>query len=176
MTLFLRGSFQELWLTLTSDEPLGLLDTGFLEDWSGQDGQVSFLHTLTEKRFPVPMTAVPAASQVNFQGRIGLSALPNGLYAIQGRVRDLAGNVTVLSDYHAHAGPDRILPLGFELADAAVVAPIVRLGPVVLSGGMRIAASLPFFVNPQGERVCSKAHSVSGFPSRQGVTLPARMR
>jgi hypothetical protein len=176
MRLFLRGSFQELWLTLLSYEPLGILDTGFLEDWFGQDGQVSLLHVPSGRRFPVPMTSMPADSQGNFIGSVPLAALANGIYAIQGRVRDRVGNVTVLGDYHAMDGSERVLPLGFELADSAVVVPVVRLGPVVLQGGMRFPASLPFFVNPQGERICSKGLSVSGFLSRQGVTLPAPMR
>lgn len=176
MTMFFRGMFQELWLTLSSDEPLGILDTDYLEDWSGQDGCMSLLHIPTGQRFPVPMAPVPSDSRMNFKGWISLSSLPNGAYAIQGRVRDLLGNTTVLGGYHAPDGSERVLRLNFDLADASVVSPVVRLGPALLQGGMRLPASLPFTVNPHGERVCSKALTVSGFPSRQGVTLPAPMR
>ena len=176
MTTFFRGTFQELWLTLSSDEPLGILDTDYLEDWSGQDGRVSLLHIATGQRFPVPMAPMPSDSQVNFKGWIALSGLSNGPYAIQGRVRDLLGNATIIGGYHAPDGTERILHLDFEIASAAVVSPVVRFGPIHLQGGMRLHASLSFMVNPQGERVCSKALTVSGFPSRQGVTLPAPMR
>lgn len=175
MILFFRGGFQELWITLSSDEPLGLLDTAFLEDWAGQDGQVSLFHILTGKRVPVLMAPSPGGSRANFVGKVALSALSLGVYSIQGRVRDLAGNVTVLGSYHALGGSERILHLDFELADGPVVIPVVRAGPVVLLGGAQIPTSLPFTVNSQGERECSKALSVSGFPSRQGVTLPVRM-
>jgi len=116
MILFLRGGYQELWLTLASDEPLGILDTAYLEDWSGQDGQVSLLQIQTGQRFPVPMAPAPSGSRVNFQGWIALSGLLNGVYAIQGRVRDLVGNVTILGGYHAPDGSERVLNLGFELS------------------------------------------------------------
>jgi len=176
MTTFFRGTFQELWLTLSSNEPLGILDTDYLEDWFGQDGRVSLLRLPAGQRFQVPMALAPSDSRVNFKGWIGLSGLPNGTYSIQGRVRDLLGNVTILGGFHASSGLERILHLDFEIADAPVVSPVVHLGPVILQGGARIFASLPFIVNPHGERVCSKALTVSGFPSRQGVTLPALMR
>ena len=175
MTTFFRGTFQELWLTLSSDEPLGILDTDYLEDWSGRNGRVSLFHIPTSQRFSVPMAPVPSDSRVNFKGWIALPGLPNGLYSIQGRVRDILGNTTILGDYHIPEGSERVLCLDFDLANASVVPPVVRLGPVLLQGGMRLPASLPFIVNPHGERVCSKALTVSGFPSRQDVTLSAPM-
>jgi len=176
MTTFFRGTFQELWLTLSSDEPLGILDTSYLEDWSGQDGRVSLLHLPTGQRFPVPMAPAPSDSRVNFKGWISLSGMPNGAYGIQGRVRDLLGNTTVLGDYHAPDSSERVLRLDFDLADASVVTPVVRLGPALLQGGMRLPASLPFNVTPHREPVCNPALPVSGFPSRPGVPLPASMR
>lgn len=175
MTTFYRGTFQELWLTLSSDEPLGILDTDFLEDWSGKDGSVSLLHVSSGLRVSVPMAPVPMDSRVNFKGWLALAGLPDGRYSIQGRMRDLQGNITILGDYCAPKGNERILHLDFEIAKIAVVSPAVRLGPLLLQGGMRIPAPLHFHVNPQGERICGKALTVSGFPSRLGVTLPAQM-
>ncbi len=104
MTTFYRGGFQELWLTLSSDEALGLLDTGYLQDWSGQDGSVSLLHLHTGQRFPVPMAPAPPDSAANFRGWVALEGLPSGSYAIQGRVRDLVGNITILGAFHAPDG------------------------------------------------------------------------
>lgn len=176
MTTFFRGAFQELWITLSSDEPLGFLDTAYLQDWSGQDGRVSLLHLPTGQRFPVPMAPAPADSRLNFKGWIGLESLPSGAFAIQGRVRDLLGNLTILGAYVAPEGSERILSLEFNLIDGARATPVLQIGPALLQGGMRLPAALPITVNARGERVCSKALSVSGFPSRQGVTLPAPMR
>ena len=69
-----------------------------------------------------------------------LSGLLNGVYAIQGRVRDQVVNVTILGGYHAPDGSERGLNLGFELVDALVVAPVIRLGVVLLQGGVRQSA------------------------------------
>lgn len=173
MTSFFRGDFHELWLTLSSDEPLGVLDTAYLEDWSGMNGRVSLLHLPTGQRFPVPMAPASSDSRVNFKGWIPLADLPTGAYAIQGRVRDLLGNATILGGYVTPEGSERVLRLEFNLIDGGKIVPTVRLGPALLQGGVRFPAALPVTVNAQGEHVCNKALSVSGFPSRQGVTLPA---
>ena len=41
MSVFRRGGFSEIGFTFTSLEPLGLLDTAYLEDIHGVDGQVT---------------------------------------------------------------------------------------------------------------------------------------
>ena len=41
MSTIYRGGMTTLWLTLQSNEALGVLDTDYMEDYFGAEGQVS---------------------------------------------------------------------------------------------------------------------------------------
>ena len=118
MTTFRRAEWSQLWIQLTADEPLGILDSSYLEDFNGTDGQVSLLHVKTGTRHSVLMAPVPSDSQINFRGFILGNALANGKYAIQGRVRDLVGNLSIMGAVSTPAGGERILHLEFWLHNA----------------------------------------------------------
>lgn len=99
--IFVRGNHSEIGIKLTSNEELGVLDTAYIEDFFGTDGQVSLFHQNSSQRFDVLMTTVPddtpgVANDV-LLGFYPLNLLPDGNYEIQGFVRDTAGNYTVLS-------------------------------------------------------------------------------
>lgn len=124
--IFRRYQYSSIVITLTSDEPLGILDSEFIEDASGLDGYLTLLHLTSNQHWQMPMTALPletpgTASDV-FTGSLVLSSLPDGAYQVLGRVRDLAGNHTTLT---AGSNPgDRVIPLEFSIAsgDGAVLA------------------------------------------------------
>lgn len=116
---FPRGAYSQIAITLTSNETLGILDSGYLEDWDGNDGQLSLYHAATNTRYPLLLTEVisetPTVSKDVFRGFFALAGKPDGLYAIQGRIRDIAGNYTILSAIANPNGTEQILELGIEI-------------------------------------------------------------
>lgn len=123
MTVFYRQNFSQLWIKLQSNEALGVLDSDYLEDYFGVDGQVSLLHVPTGQRFAVLMVEVPqetpAVPHDVFQGYRFLSALPDGEYQVQCRVRDVLGNYTVVGDVASPRGDERRIALSFEVRPGA---------------------------------------------------------
>lgn len=124
MAIFHRGAWSQLWLTLSSNESLGVLDSDYLEDFDGIDRQVSLLHLASGTRYPVLMTesSQEAAPHEVFAGWVALDLLPDGQYQIQGLVRDLSGNYTVLGDYHSPPPGAPVAAMGFTLSSGSVVA------------------------------------------------------
>jgi hypothetical protein len=116
--IFWREEFAEIELVLSSLEPLGVLDTIYLEDAFGLDGYISLHHVSSGVNVSVPMSPI-GTGNVNFRGFVLLSSLQNGVYQIRGRVRDEWGNHTILSAVNNPAGGERVLGLGFEIRAGA---------------------------------------------------------
>jgi hypothetical protein len=137
MTEFLRETFTTLWITLRSDEPLGILDSQYLENYDGMDGYVTIEHLVTGQRFDVPMaelpTETPGVPHDVFRGAIGLSGLPDGEFEIRGRVRDPQGNYTILGAVASPFGGERIQILSFRIVPGLGV--IVTLCPLRINYG-----------------------------------------
>jgi hypothetical protein len=91
---FYKSNYSQIAITVTSNEVLGILDTDYIEDYYGVDGQVTVYHPATDTRYPVLMTAIVPETQ--FRGYFQLTGKPLGQYQIQGKVRDKIGNVTVM--------------------------------------------------------------------------------
>jgi hypothetical protein len=91
---FYKSTFSQVTITVTSNEVLGILDTDYIEDYYGVDGQITIYHTATNTRYPVLMTAI--VPELEFRGYFSLTGKPIGGYQIQGKVRDKIGNVTVI--------------------------------------------------------------------------------
>jgi hypothetical protein len=129
--IFYRGSYQEIWITLESNESLGILDTQHLEDYYGVDGQVSLKNVTTGVRYPVLMNPQSAIiPNTSFVGVYNLNSIPDGDYTLEGRVRDIVGNYTVLSDFYINTGSQTIQ---YNLSIVAGHAPIVTI-PVNING------------------------------------------
>ena len=118
-----RGAFATLWLTLQSNEQLGILDTDYLEDYAGADGQVSAHHIEGATDYPVLMIDQPGQTPGTpndvFTGQIVLATLPDGYYEIRGRCRDIAGNYTILSSVQTPIGNEQVISMAFEIKDGA---------------------------------------------------------
>ena len=95
--IFNRLNFTELWFTLESNEALGVLDTDYLEDYYGVDGQLTLVNDDTLNEYPVLMS--PSNNNTTLSGFIDITSLSNGDYTLKGRVCDVVGNYTVLSGY-----------------------------------------------------------------------------
>lgn len=116
MSTFYRQQFDFVTLTLTANEPLGMLDSNYLENENGVDGYLTLYHVLTGQRFSVVMADVSSGNNHDtFYGQIALSALPDGDFEVRGRVRDLVGNYTVLSSVSSPLGGERVLPMTVTL-------------------------------------------------------------
>lgn len=118
MSTIYRGQFSTLWITLQSNEQLGILDSGYLEDYYGNDGQVTLHHVDTGTDYPVLMTEVvattPEIPHDVFRGQVDMASLPDGDYQVRGRCCDIVGNYSILSSVETPAG-DEVLQIGLEI-------------------------------------------------------------
>lgn len=142
---FNRTGYTELWLTLSSNEQLGILDSLYLEDYNGVDGQVSLLHVGTNTRYAVLMGGVPAATPAVpndvFEGFMTLTGKPDGLYAVQGRCRDVLGNYTILGAVATPLGGERLMALEIDVLSESAVRFTRTLGPLTIRPGFTLRAT-----------------------------------
>jgi hypothetical protein len=134
MKIFHRQQFTRLWITLQSNEELGVLDSGFLEDYFGVNEQLTLHKMSDDTRTPILMNSVvglddptPMLPNDVFTGFVELSDLENGTYFIEGCVRDVVGNYTVLtaSQNRAPDLPTTTLELRITSSQIIVVFPKV---------------------------------------------------
>ncbi len=156
MPTIYRAGMTTLWLTLQSNEALGILDSAYIEDYFGNDGQVSLYHNATDTHYSVLMVAQPAQTpgvgNDVFMGSYLFSLLPDGAYEIRGRVRDIVGNYTILSALQTPAGGEGVQALGLSIASGFASIYVLQLGPLSIRTGIdtgarfgrKISASLSF--------------------------------
>ena len=146
MPAIYRGGMTTLWLTLQSNEQLGILDTDYIEDYYGNDGQVSLYHISTDTHYPVVMVAqpdqTPGVDNDVFTGSYLFSLLPDGVYEIRGRVRDVVGNYTILSAFQAPAGGEGVQALGLTIADGFGTIYVINAGPLLIRTGIDTGARI----------------------------------
>jgi hypothetical protein len=145
MPTFVRGFFTELWITLRSDETLGILDSDYLEDYFGVDGQISLLHE-SNVRYTIVMNEV-AEETTNvphdvFTGFLELDSIPNGHYIVQARVRDIANSYTILGEVENPLGTERIINLEFDVADGPPSNTVVDIGSLSVMGSLSMEMKL----------------------------------
>lgn len=128
--IFFRSNYSQFWLTLQSNEALGLLDTDFIEDYFGVDGQVTIHHLTAGARWPM-MMSMDAPN--TFIGVLPVENLPNGKYKVEGRVRDTLNNYSILSAFQNPQGFERVLQLNFEIIEGFGV--LVDFGMLTIRGG-----------------------------------------
>lgn len=133
--IFNRGTFTEIWFRLASNEALGILDTDYIEDYYGVDGQLTLVHLGTLSEYPVLMSPTVDAVQGNIlSGFKLLAGLDDGDYVLKGRVRDVLGNYTILTDYIV---PDLAHTVLFSLTiSRASTYSAVTLNGLTIMGGV----------------------------------------
>ncbi len=143
MPVFYRSQFDELWMTLRADEVLGFISGDYLEDYFGNPGQLTLVLPDDTKQ-PLLMNEVTAATPSIphdvFTGVIDLTTVPNGVFSLQGRVRDELGNYTIIGAVENPIGTERVLNLTFTIAPGNGI--VIDFGPLVLTGGISFAAPL----------------------------------
>ena len=130
-----RQGLTHLIFTLQSGEELGLLGSGsYVEDYFGVGGRVALRHLPSGAAFPLPLAELrdetPAIANDIFRGMIPLAGLPSGDYEMQGRVRDRAGNHTVIGAVASPRGGERVIAYRFRLSEG--------FGVLKQSGGVRL--------------------------------------
>ncbi len=123
MSTVYRGAFATLWITLQANETLGILDSDYLEDYFGNDSQVSLYHVDSGTHYPVLMLDQPLATPLIpydvFKGQAAMASLPDGAYQVRGRCRDVGGNYTILSTVQTPLGGEQVLAMGFDIQPGA---------------------------------------------------------
>ncbi|MBL4781659.1 MAG: hypothetical protein JKX92_05400 [Porticoccaceae bacterium] len=144
MATIYRGGMTTLWLTLQSNETLGILDSAYIEDYFGNDGQVSLYHIASGTYYPVVMITQPAQTPTIgndvFIGSYLFSLLPDGVYQIRGRVRDISGNYTILSTLQTPTGGEGVQTLGLTIASGFATIYVINAGPLVIRTGIDTGA------------------------------------
>ena len=152
MPTFVRGFFTELWITLRSDETLGILDSDYLEDYFGVDGQISLLHD-SNVRYTVVMNEVEEETtdipHDVFTGFLELDSIPNGHYVVQARVRDIANSYTILGAVDSPLGTERIINLEFDVIDGYPSNITVEVGALSIMGTLSMEMKLVKLENIQ---------------------------
>lgn len=93
---FFRSNFAQIAIAIQTNEALGLLQTDYIEDIDGIDGQLSIVSSTGVKRSFLVSVISNELSGCLLQGRINLSLIGDGFYSIQGYARDTLGNITAI--------------------------------------------------------------------------------
>lgn len=140
--IFYRANFTTLWLNIESNEQLGILDTGYIEDYNGVDGHLTFFHVGSGTPYDVVMVAVPAETPDTpndyFRGAVALASIPDGEYEVRCRVRDLVGNYTIVGSVASPLGTERILSLAIRIQVGSPIRYAVQVGPLTARGGYSV--------------------------------------
>jgi hypothetical protein len=170
MQIFRRNDYNQLWITLQSNEILGLLDSSYIQDYYGVQGQVSLLNTETQQRTPVLMSedtsTTPDISHDVFSGYIDLSELSDGLYKVEGMVRDVAGNYTILSQVQNPTGQENTIVFDVKITNHQVSIDF-SAGKILM--GMLLSSPLPSIIFEMNTKImkvsqfASKINKVSLF-------------
>lgn len=126
MQTFFRHVYTELVITLQADSSLGLLDGGgFIEDYFGNDNQVTFHNLDTNSRTAVfiaeDVEITPDTPHDVFTAVIDLSSIADGLYRVEGRARDIAGNYTIISDFSSPSGNEDFILMEILISPLGIV-------------------------------------------------------
>lgn len=126
MTLiFHRQAYTQLWITVQADEPLALLSTAYLEDYFGVDGQLTLRDMSDDTRTPILMSEntsiTPSIAHDVFEGFVDLSTVSNGLYRVEGRLRDSLGHYKILSEFQSPLGTEEVQLFEIEINDDDII-------------------------------------------------------
>src|ERR1051326_2024791 len=143
MQLFLRQGYQEIWFRIQSNEVLGILDSDYVEDYYGVDGQLTLYNPSTDSRTAILVNEVPSITPSIphdvFEGYLDLTTLNDGVYRLEGRVKDVLDHYTVLSEVQSSFGTELVIPFEIKISShqiaisAPFIVPLVE-GVTVLSG------------------------------------------
>lgn len=142
MITFYRGRYSDLVIGIRSSEELGIIDTGYIEDYYGSDGFVSAFHLLSGVRYTIPVSEVPgetpAVPHDFFRGTIGLSNIPDGEYELQYRLKDIDGNWIMSGRVQTPNGLEKVVTLRFYIQSGFTTLHVVPTSSLVVRGALRV--------------------------------------
>lgn len=141
---FYRQRYADLQILLVANKSLGVLDTDYVEDYYGVDGQVSLLKE-DGTRYPVTIvestSTTPSVPHDAFVGWVDLRDLTDGVYEIQGRIRSIGNNYTIFGAVQSPIGGEHIQVLKFRLVKGT---PEILFPTYIIDGpGTFFALELP---------------------------------
>lgn len=143
--VFPRGTFTSMVLTIKSNEELGILDSGYVEDYFGVDGFMTVRRVSDGFRDSIPMVPVPeetpAINNDVFRGTLDLTTMPNGFYELEGRVRDIMGNYTIFGAVQTPIGGENVTTLTLEIIDGFAARYVHNLPTVTVRPQVNVIAS-----------------------------------
>ena len=127
MVTFARGAYSTLHLRLSASEQLELLDSGYLEDYYGNDGFLTLVNLDTLQEQMIPVAALPSETpdvpNDVFELVLPLEFLPNGEFELRGRAVDVAGNATVITSFNSPQPGAAVQAFAFRLQDGTLAVP-----------------------------------------------------
>ena len=134
--VFPRGNFTNMLLRIKSNEELGILDSDYIEDYFGTDGYLTLRRLSNNDRVSYPVTPLPAETPAIgndvFQITVPLSSLLNEVYAVEGRVRDIVDNYTIIGAVQTPIGGEDLSALTVEIVDGFSIQYTHRIGAFTL--------------------------------------------
>ncbi len=160
---FNKLHYNEIWITLSSNEELGILDSDYLEDYFGADGQITLINESTLVRTPLLMNEITGGGPFPhdvFTGYVPSDDLPVGFYHVEARVRDVIGNYSIIGEVSDPIGGERIINLAFEVVEfASAAGVIVQIGAMRLMGIVSMDSSI---LTPPSLVVSEETHRLIG--------------
>lgn len=136
LVVFPRASFNNVVLTIKSNEELGILDSDYVEDYFGVDGFMTVRRLSDDFRDSIPMIPVPEETPgINndvFRGTFDISSMPNGFYELEGRVRDIMGNYTIFGAVQNPIGGENVTTLTLQIVDGFAARYVYNLPAVTV--------------------------------------------
>ena len=134
--IFPRGNHTNVLLWIKSNEALGVLDTGYIEDYFGTDGYITLKKISDGTRVSYPVIALPdetpGIDNDMFQVTIALSSLENTTYEVEGRVRDIIGNYTIFGAVDTPIGGEDITTLTMQIVEGYATSYVYEIGSIAV--------------------------------------------
>jgi len=134
--VFPRGNHTNVLIWIKSNEALGILDTGYIEDYDGIDGYVTLKKISDGSRVSYPVVALPdetpGIDNDMFQITVPLSSLENTVYEVEGRVRDTVGNYTIFGEVSAPIGNEDQTTLTVQIVDGFSISYVHVVGSITV--------------------------------------------
>ena len=135
MQLFLRQGYNQIWFRIQSNEVLGILDSDYVEDYFGNDGQLTLYSPVTDSRTAILMNEVssvtPSIPHDVFEGYLDLTTISDGVYRLEGRVKDVLDHYTVLSEVESPFGTENVVVFEIKISSHQITLSVPFIVPLV---------------------------------------------
>ena len=178
MIVFNRQNYTEIGFIVRSNKSLSILQTDYIEDYFGVDGQLTLRYMVNDTRIAIPMqedvAITPAIPHDAFSGFIDLTTLPDGIYRVEGRVKDEFNHYTILSGFQTPLGTEEIQLFEVDINSISLVITIPKIVKLTLRSNPNISFSVQdkFMVQLQsGKKLCNVSFDLENKPKIDNLLL-----